>query len=191
MAQDDVTLSDLIEDHEQRAARLRATIAHSQEELQRLQMELEVLARIREERHARSSHPQQGRLHGFVTAAGRVAGAVVSGAAEFQNLDRVAAVERVLSMSAEPLSPSDIEVRLRAFGRDDEYDSISAALAHLKRTDRAHSPRRGEWIAGPETNERSLAAKRERELRNPRVHASRTQPGVLSIEQMRGGDDPP
>jgi hypothetical protein len=48
------------------------------------------------------------------------------------------------------LSPAQITKRLLRHGRDDQYNPVSAALAHLKDTGRAHTVGRGQWKAGPD-----------------------------------------
>lgn len=63
-------------------------------------------------------------------------------------MDRTAAVEHVLSLH-DGLSPQDVMERLHDLGRDDNYHAVSAALAYLKRMDRAHTPERALWKTGP------------------------------------------
>jgi hypothetical protein len=47
----------------------------------------------------------------------------------------------------EPMSPNDIVTQLHKLGRDDEYNAVSAALAHLQRSGRAMSMGRGQWVS--------------------------------------------
>lgn len=48
-----------------------------------------------------------------------------------------------------PVSPAQITETLEVFGRIDEYNAVSAALAHLQRSGRAHALARGKWVYGP------------------------------------------
>jgi len=64
-------------------------------------------------------------------------------------MNRTDAVETVLRTTSGPVSPNDIVRLLNNLGRDDEYNAVSAALAHLARTGRAHTVERGSWQAGP------------------------------------------
>lgn len=63
-------------------------------------------------------------------------------------MPRTEAILRVMTDEARPLSPEDIRQALNDRGRTDEYNAVSAAIAHLQRTDRVHSVGRGAWVLG-------------------------------------------
>lgn len=71
---------------------------------------------------------------------------------EWQKLPRTLAVERALVELVQkynmPASPADIEAHVAAAGRNDQREHISAALAHLSRTDRAHRVGHAKWMPG-------------------------------------------
>jgi hypothetical protein len=68
-------------------------------------------------------------------------------------LARTDAIMMVLRKAERPLNPSEVVEALHDLGRDDEYNAVSAALAHLARTDRAYSASRGQWRAGPKSEQ--------------------------------------
>jgi hypothetical protein len=67
--------------------------------------------------------------------------------AEWQQLPRTAAVERVLVEAGRPLSPLGIAQVLAEKGRNDSAHHVSAALARLKDTQRANRLGGGKWAA--------------------------------------------
>lgn len=64
---------------------------------------------------------------------------------EWASKTRTDATFDVLNEAARPLSPKAIARALRRVGRDDSPRDVSAALAHLKRNGRVHSPEYGAW----------------------------------------------
>lgn len=72
----------------------------------------------------------------------------VSEVTEIAAMDRTSAVLLALG-EADGMSPNDVVQYLRARGRDDSYEAVSAALAYLKRSGRAHTPKRAVWKVGP------------------------------------------
>lgn len=66
---------------------------------------------------------------------------------EFLDLPRTDAIVRVLLDHPRGLSPAALRDALRERGRDDEYQVVSAALAHLKNQGRVTSPKRGLYVA--------------------------------------------
>lgn len=105
--------------------------------------------------------------------------------ARWATLPRTDAVERVLVRAGRPVSPTDIARFLQRVGRDDDERSVSATLAHLSRTDRAHAVRRGYWVSGPEPPARpsfleraaqaAVAAAQDMELAQRHEGDSKTQ----------------
>ncbi len=69
---------------------------------------------------------------------------------EFANLTRTDAVEEILKSAQAAMSIKEITAVLAERGREDAYDLVSAALAYLKRKERVHQPRRGQWVIGPD-----------------------------------------
>jgi hypothetical protein len=67
----------------------------------------------------------------------------------YQELPRTEVVSLALVAANGPESPTRIMGLMREFGRDDSYNAITAALAHLARSGRAHSVGRGMWLHGP------------------------------------------
>jgi hypothetical protein len=61
---------------------------------------------------------------------------------------RAAAVESVLKVAGGPVHRSDIAEALKRLGRSDTLESVSAALAYLNRSGRAHPVGDGYWAAG-------------------------------------------
>lgn len=64
------------------------------------------------------------------------------------NKKRAAAVESVLQVAGGPVHRSDIAEALKRLGRSDTLESVSAALAYLNRSGRAHPVGDGYWAAG-------------------------------------------
>jgi hypothetical protein len=64
------------------------------------------------------------------------------------NKKRAAAVESVLKVAGGPVHRSDIAEALKRLGRSDTLESVSAALAYLNRSGRAHPVGDGYWAAG-------------------------------------------
>jgi hypothetical protein len=52
----------------------------------------------------------------------------------------------IISKEQEDVSPADIENFLKAHGREDDRDSIGAALAYLNRNNRVNRLGRGRWV---------------------------------------------
>jgi hypothetical protein len=72
-------------------------------------------------------------------------------ARESQRLSRTDAILNVLRRAGRPMSPTEIQDALHELGREDEYNAVSAALAHLAKSERARSIGRAQWVAGPES----------------------------------------
>jgi hypothetical protein len=68
---------------------------------------------------------------------------------DWSRMTRSDAVEAVLNDADTPLSIGEIVDRLSEVDRDDTYNSTSAALAYLKRTHRAGTVARGQWVSTP------------------------------------------
>jgi hypothetical protein len=64
------------------------------------------------------------------------------------NKKRAAAVESVLKVAGGPVHRSDIAEALKRLGRSDTLEAVSAALAYLNRSGRAHPVGDGFWAAG-------------------------------------------
>jgi hypothetical protein len=64
------------------------------------------------------------------------------------NKKRAAAVESVLKVAGGPVHRADIAEALKRLGRSDTLESVSAALAYLNRSMRAHPVGDGYWVAG-------------------------------------------
>lgn len=64
------------------------------------------------------------------------------------NKKRAAAVESVLQVAGGPVHRSDVAEALKRLGRSDTLESVSAALAYLNRSGRAHPVGDGYWAAG-------------------------------------------
>lgn len=60
--------------------------------------------------------------------------------------NRVAVVEMALRQLAGPASPTDVAALLKENDREEDADAVSAALAHLKRSDRADRVGRAQWV---------------------------------------------
>lgn len=65
---------------------------------------------------------------------------------KWRAMPRTTAVQQVLEDATGPLSPNDITRKLRERGRDDAAHNVSAALAHLKTTDRADTIGHARWV---------------------------------------------
>jgi hypothetical protein len=65
-------------------------------------------------------------------------------------LSRTDAILSVLGAAGRPMTPTEIRDALHELGREDEYNAVSAALAHLAKSERARSVGRAQWVAGPE-----------------------------------------
>jgi hypothetical protein len=65
---------------------------------------------------------------------------------EWQQLTRTDAIMRVLKEAGRPMSPADIAQVLAEKGRDDSGHYVSAGLAYLKDSHRAHAEGRGQWV---------------------------------------------
>jgi|ERR1700722_3408077 len=63
------------------------------------------------------------------------------------NKKRAAAVDSVLKVAGRPVHRSEIVEALKRLGRSDTLESVSAALAHLNRSARAHPVGDGFWTA--------------------------------------------
>lgn len=72
--------------------------------------------------------------------------------AEWEELSRTAAIERVFSEVRAPLHRSQLTDLLHQKGRDDDLRDVSAALAYLKRVRRAESLGQGRWFVRPPAN---------------------------------------
>jgi hypothetical protein len=66
-------------------------------------------------------------------------------------LSRTDAILSVLRRAGRPMSPTEIRDALHELGREDEYNAVSAALAHLAKSDRAQSIGRAAWVAGQDS----------------------------------------
>jgi hypothetical protein len=64
------------------------------------------------------------------------------------NKKRAGAVESVLKVAGAPVHRGDIAEALKRLGRQDTLESVSAALAYLNRSGRAHPVGDGFWAAG-------------------------------------------
>jgi hypothetical protein len=64
------------------------------------------------------------------------------------NKKRAAAVESVLQVAGGPVHRGDIAEALKRLGRSDTLESVSAALAYLNRSGRAHPVGDGYWASG-------------------------------------------
>ena len=64
------------------------------------------------------------------------------------NKKRAAAVESVLKVAGGPVHRGDVAEALKRLGRSDTLESVSAALAYLNRSGRAHPVGDGFWAAG-------------------------------------------
>jgi hypothetical protein len=62
-------------------------------------------------------------------------------------MDRTMAVMAVLLEASSPLRPADIASVLQSHGRTDDYEQVSATLAHLKRGAKATQTGRAQWVA--------------------------------------------
>ena len=62
-------------------------------------------------------------------------------------MSRTDAIETILNESPESLTPKEIQTEAIRRGRDDDYESVNATLAHLSRTDRAYKVSRGQWLS--------------------------------------------
>lgn len=111
--------------------RLSSVIEQAQTELREVEVEIEGL-RYALRRHVGSDEP-------------------LDRAAVIRSLARTDAVHEVI-MEAEgrPMSPNDVVEALHSYGRDDEYNAVSAAIAHLAKNGRVHSVGRGAWLPGPD-----------------------------------------
>jgi gamma-glutamyltranspeptidase len=61
---------------------------------------------------------------------------------------RAAAVESVLKVAGRPVHRGDIAEALKRLGRSDTLESVSAALAYLNKSGKAHPVGDGYWAAG-------------------------------------------
>jgi hypothetical protein len=64
------------------------------------------------------------------------------------NKKRAASVESVLKVAGGPVHRADIAEALKRLGRSDTLESVSAALAYLNRSMRAHPVGDGYWAVG-------------------------------------------
>ncbi len=70
-----------------------------------------------------------------------------------ENVDEIAGMRRtdailaVLRKHGLPLTPSEIHEYLKAVGRNDKYNSITATLNHLRLTERIYCPTDGQYTA--------------------------------------------
>jgi hypothetical protein len=64
------------------------------------------------------------------------------------NKKRAAAVESVLKVAGGPVHRGHVAEALKRLGRSDTLESVSAALAYLNRSGRAHPVGDGFWAAG-------------------------------------------
>jgi DNA repair exonuclease SbcCD ATPase subunit len=69
-------------------------------------------------------------------------------ALDSQRVSRTDAILGVLRRAGRPMSPTEIREALHELGREDEYNAVSAALAHLAKSERAQSIGRAQWVAG-------------------------------------------
>ncbi len=72
---------------------------------------------------------------------------------EWPTMNRLAAVERVLTESTRPMSPTHVTSVLSEHGRSDRPALVSAALANLKNRGRAVRLGHGLWVAPGRTFE--------------------------------------
>lgn len=61
-------------------------------------------------------------------------------------VSRVDAVVAILSASLEALSPTEILNGLRAAGRDDSINTVTATISYLERTGKVTRPARGKYL---------------------------------------------
>lgn len=76
----------------------------------------------------------------------------------WQELNRVAVVEKALQELNEPASPAQVAALLATHGRDETAEAVSAALAHLKRSERADRVGRAQWVIRPKNAESPAGA---------------------------------
>jgi len=146
---EDVTLRELIEERQGRVERLLGKIRHQQQALSQLERdlggvraELDVLLGIQRQRDGPGDADEaQDRLPGTAQSGDDTGSLVLK-------MDRASAAEHVLQVATRGLSPTEVHERLVSLGRTDSYEAVNAALAHLKRTGRAHTPERSRWFAG-------------------------------------------
>jgi len=73
-------------------------------------------------------------------------------------LSRISAVEQMMLMVGEPMSPRALSEKLQAVGRDDTPDIVGKALFYLLRKDRAKKVGRAKWVAQSPDVGRDLTA---------------------------------
>lgn len=67
------------------------------------------------------------------------------------SLNRIEAVERMLRLAGEPLSPKELTSRLKSTERtDDEYPLVTAALAYMKKQGIVQQAGYGFWELSPD-----------------------------------------
>jgi hypothetical protein len=148
MTNDDLKLSEVIAQHQESIDRLRLELERTSTLLQENEMELEMLQRVYN-RFKVEQRKNQDPLPGTTEPAGDTPREFSAEASRFLSMDRSSAAEQILRTAARPMAPVEVSKRLNALGRDDAYEAVNAALAYLKRSGRAHTPRRGQWVIGP------------------------------------------